>query len=167
MSRMTTELPTASCAFCLEPFAPRNPDQRYCSGLCRARHWKAQHPRQALKLCAVCGDTLGGPTGQVPANARFCSPRCRFAHLVQQIKRCAECGQPISAKRPDARFCSQRCKSKHWDRRHSFFREIRELSPIGRLKILPSVRRETGLGAFGGEFVEPTPCQPASGDFSP
>lgn len=72
---MPMRRPTALCPYCQETFAPRNPEQRYCSRLCRAARVFV------AGACSWCqAGFIAVAWHSATDRTRWCSPSCRRAH---------------------------------------------------------------------------------------
>jgi hypothetical protein len=63
-------------------------------------------PEPRLRSCQRCGREFY----RVSVGGRYCSDFCAEAFWgAARAVRCAQCGEPITARRSDSQFCSVRC----------------------------------------------------------
>ena len=78
----------------------------YSRGKCRCRHCGSQFYRVPGSGGHYCSDQCA----TVVRNAAFVKARSEARAKARADRKCAQCGEPIEARRSTMRFCSIRCR---------------------------------------------------------
>lgn len=86
--KLTYSIAGVPCLNCGKPYKPKSITQKFCSGSCRSQFVASKSKKRpysiADKQCPVCTITFTHKLGH--EHGRFCSGRCKNAHLRGKIQ---------------------------------------------------------------------------------